>query len=115
MLNASGRCLKTAPVSHEKYMSGELNLQLIVILISTMRQMQDRNRLLWEWEVAQRLGISEVTLARWRKDRMIAHVPLAGTEIRYRAEDVERFIARHYVPEKSSPRPAVVVKARRAA
>lgn len=96
-------------------MAGELNLQLIVILISTLRQMHDHNRLLWEWEVAQRLGISEVTLARWRKDRMISHVPLAGTEIRYRQEDVEKFIARHYVPEKSVSRPAVTVKARRAA
>jgi predicted DNA-binding transcriptional regulator AlpA len=114
LLNAAG-AVPTAPVYHGKYMSGELNLQLIVILISTVRQIQDRNRLLWEWEVAQRLGISEVTLARWRKDRMIAHVPLAGTEIRYRQEDVERFIARNYVPEKPARKPVAVVKTRQTA
>ena len=96
-------------------MSSELNLQLIVILTATIRHLRETNRLLWEWEVAQRLGISEVTLARWRKERMIAHVPLGGGEIRYRQEDVENFIAKYYVPAKHERQAIAVVKTRRAA
>lgn len=52
------------------------------------------NKLLTETEAAQRLGVSPITLRVWRHTGRgtIPFVRLGKRSIRYRAEDIERFI-----------------------
>ena len=57
-----------------------------------------KRALLTPGQVADRLGVSRRTLAKWRSNRLVglAYVKL-GARVFYRVDDVENFIAAHVV------------------
>jgi DNA-binding transcriptional MerR regulator len=75
----------TARLDEQEKEIGDLKRQLSRVL--------SPSQLLSESQAAEMLGLSTQTLARWRKDTrpVIPFVANAGI-IRYRAEDIERFI-----------------------
>jgi excisionase family DNA binding protein len=52
-----------------------------------------QNQLLTSGEAAQRLGVHSSTLRRWRIERYGLPYIKLGTAARYRADDVEKFLA----------------------
>jgi excisionase family DNA binding protein len=65
---------------------------------TTLARAAARSELLTDVEAAERLGTSPNTLANWRATRRV-QVPFVkiGRNVRYRAADIEAFIAAHLV------------------
>jgi predicted DNA-binding transcriptional regulator AlpA len=59
---------------------------------------KQQTTLLTESQSAQRLGVSLSTLRRWRKNGMGPKFFLLGGILRYRAVDLDEFVARHTGP-----------------
>lgn len=70
----------------------QLNLQLIAILIVTIRHARDRDRLITEEEFAYKVGVTPQTARAWRHKGDIVGVRLPGDDVRYTYEQYESFI-----------------------
>jgi len=65
------------------------NIQLMVILITLVQHVRNRERLLTEDEVAYLFGVDIQTVRKWRKEGLIGCVIFEGSIIRYKWEHVE--------------------------
>lgn len=79
-----------------------LNIQLITALLATIAEQRNPDRLLREDEVAERLGVSIRTLARWRDDRRIGHIQAQdGGAVLYKAKHIEDFLIENEIRPKA--------------
>lgn len=54
-------------------------------------------------ELAERLGVSKITVYRWVKDRRIPHVRLPGGDIRFDQQKVENWLENRTIKAKGRP------------